>query len=686
MQALDLSLFTLNKGGELPADQGRLLIPADDGEVILSLHGAPGALGGLTWQKDDWLTIDFCADMDRMASVRAEFEDAEGRELAVHYQMIPTCRVKMTFQVDELSSRRFFLPTYPGSYKGHVYGAPTDIGQIGTLRIHLMPSEGCRSFHLFAVTLTDEQPNMRVTGETMVDSLGQRKHAEWPDKMRDEGEMVAYLRGEFSRANASPGYPEGWSRWGGLASLRFEATGWFRTHHDGRRWWLVDPDGYAFFSNGVCYGSRMGVHGFVDRMEPLFDWLPDKADPIWADCWTTADQIPEFVKRNGAEAGRGRDMFNFARANMIRAFGADGWWDAWVTINAARMKRWGFNTIGVGVNNYGDERVLDYLAKADIPFVWTLKEFPLTRANIFRDFPDVFSPEYREGSERFAREQLAPLKDNPALIGYFITNEPEWLFQATVNPAERVLAYDGHLHSKDALIDFLKARYGGGIAAFNAAWNLSLASFDGLQKPIARADERTDASRADLEAFRDILIQKYSQVPSEALRAVDPHHLNLGMRYALLTAREFAGNGCFDICSFNCYRTTPVPPFDIVRDNDARPGLVGEWHVAGDDARNYATGLLHTHGQADRAAACRFYMEQAFAHPTAVGIHYFEMNDQPVLGRFDGECMQHGLMSLCNKPYREMEEMFAQVAGRVYPLALGEVEPLAERPEVFGRP
>ena len=52
---------------------------------------------------------------------------------------------------------------------------------------------------------------------------------------------------------------------------------------------------------------------------------------------------------------------------MIRVFGADGWWDAWHKINTARLKRWGFNTIGVGVNNYSDERVMEYLEKAEIP-------------------------------------------------------------------------------------------------------------------------------------------------------------------------------------------------------------------------------------------------------------------------------------------------------------------------------
>ncbi len=317
------------------------------------------------------------------------------------------------------------------------------------------------------------------------------------------------------------------------------------------------------YFHGVCYGSRMGVHGFVDRMEEMFDWLPDRADPTWKDCWTEASEIPEFAKRNGRESGLGRLMFNFPRANMIRAFGPENWWEAWMEINAARMRLWGINTIGVGVNNYVDERVQDFLAKAKIPFVVTLKNFPLTKPCIYRDFPDVFSPEYSGGSERFAREQLAPYAGNPYMIGYFITNEPEWLFQDSVNPAERVLAHSGELHSKNALIDFLRGRYA-------------------------------------------------------------------------------------------------------------------------DDIGNLATGLVFSPSQTERTKACLFYMERAMAHSCSVGAHYFEWNDQPVLGRFDGECMQHGLISLCNVPYPELTSAMEKLAPRMYRIVAGEILPTTEEGETIG--
>ncbi|MFQ9449246.1 MAG: hypothetical protein ACLR4A_19605 [Christensenellales bacterium] len=90
---------------------------------------------------------------------------------------------------------------------------------------------------------------------------------------------------------------------------------------------------------------------------------------------------------------------------MMRVFG-DEWLDAWITINAARMRSWGINTIGVGVNDYGDEFTAQFLKQAKIPYVITLKFFPSTQENIFRDFPDVFSPEYTQLAKEMGQGSL----------------------------------------------------------------------------------------------------------------------------------------------------------------------------------------------------------------------------------------------------------------------------------------
>jgi hypothetical protein len=485
--------------------------------------------------------------------------------------------------------------------------------------------------------------------------------------------MISYLKEEYKRAETDNRYPDGWSKYGGYKKIKFDATGYFHTHYDGKRWWLVDPEGYAFFSSGMCYGSRMGVHGFVDKMENLFSWLPDKDDPTYKDAWTTADQIAEFVKRNGADAGRGRYMFNFARANVIRAFGPDGWWDAWVKINSARLKRWGFNTIGVGVNNYYDERVMEYLEKAEIPFVWTLKKFPLTKKLIFRDFPDVYSDEYAENARIFAEEQVSPFVGNPYMIGYFVNNEPEWKFQ-DVNLAERTFAHKGRLATKDALIGILKDKYKT-IDSLNRSWNRKFKSFEDLYTPIEGLDTLTEKSMADMAELHAVLLKKYASVTGDTLRRVDPDHMNLGMRYSSGSKRELAGCENYDIFSFNRYNPSAIEPLNEASSIMDIPMIIGEWHIGGGDKGLLSHGLLSSPTQEERGRACEFYMQGAMHHKNCVGIHYFEMNDQPLLGRFDGECMQHGVIDVCNRPYDELIAHFMAANYRLYDIVQGNIEP-----------
>ena len=46
-------------------------------------------------------------------------------------------------------------------------------------------------------------------------------------------------------------------------------------------------------------------------------------------------------------------------------------------------------------------------------------------------------------------------------------------------------------------------------------------------------------------------------------------------------------------------------------------------------------------------------METTAASPWSVGVHYFTLNDQAILGRFDGENFQIGLVDICQRPYAD---------------------------------
>ena len=52
-----------------------------------------------------------------------------------------------------------------------------------------------------------------------------------------------------------------------------------------------------------------------------------------------------------------------------------------------------------------------------------------------------------------------------------------------------------------------------------------------------------------------------------------------------------------------------------------------------------------------------------------IGIHYFQLFDQPFTGRFDGENYQIGLLDVCNQPYKEVMEEIKKAHRQMYKIA-----------------
>lgn len=112
-----------------------------------------------------------------------------------------------------------------------------------------------------------------------------------------------------------------------------------------------------------------------------------------------------------------------------------------------------------------------------------LPDFPVTDTLIFRDFPDVLSPEYEEKSRIYA-EKLEEWKHDPWLIGYFLRNEPEFNFVENLAIADEVLRNPAQTFCRKGLIAFLKERYVT-IEALNQAWKTDFGSFAALEGPVA---------------------------------------------------------------------------------------------------------------------------------------------------------------------------------------------------------
>ena len=136
-------------------------------------------------------------------------------------------------------------------------------------------------------------------------------------------------------------------------------------------WWLVSPRGERFFSLGVSV---------VDRGSSRAEY--DTENPSYAAWRHYADER------------------------------------AWADTTLARLRRWGFTTVG----GWGD---LGALAASKAPGVWFM---PVLNVGATAGAPwlDMWDPAVVARVDDVARRQIVRLRDDPRLIGYYTDNELGW--------------------------------------------------------------------------------------------------------------------------------------------------------------------------------------------------------------------------------------------------------------------
>jgi hypothetical protein len=659
--ARDFSAFEAVECGPTWSDDRRSCVIDFAADVEAMIAVASDRLADAAeWKACRFLWFDAMNKGPHSIALTLSFWDADNAtdtpDLVSTIGLLPFLSTRVTFPLSALDSQRMFLSRTPGKLKTVIHG--NKVRSLARLAVGKKKCSDPQRLEIRNLHLSSEEPAYPLEERALIDELGQWSGNEWPGKTRDASAMARSMKGMLAVAGEGAFFPE-WTATGSWKERRFAATGFFRTQHDGKRWWLVDPEGYAFYSVGVdCVrpGEGCNTRGILKLCGPL----PPR-DGAFAACWSTAAHM------GLAEA----DLLNHSVANLIQVFGAE-WEDAWRRIARANLVRWGLNTVG----NWSDP---GFARWSGLPYVFPMEGFPTTDRRIFRDFPDVYSPEYERNAEAFAR-QMAPFRGDRNLIGYFLRNEPEWAFIKDLVIAEELLETSTESRSREALIRFLAERYHGSVEALNDAWHIRLASLDGLRAPLLKAARRSSAAAADLRAFSRAMVDRYVRIPSDAVRRVDPNHLNLGMRYGYVSSDEvLAGCDSFDVYSINCYDDDPGEAIEKAGRMTNLPVMIGEFHFGALDRGLSATGIRGAAGQEERGRAYRHYAEQAAANPFCVGVHYFQYNEQPTLGRFDGENYDIGLVDVCQTPLREFVEGIVECHRNTYRVAAGEVPPTPVR-------
>ena len=672
--ALPMVLKPEGMVGKMSSEAGETPIPGAmwyAGQEVgdgLSYRLPMGALAGARY-----LTADLLVDGNRSVAFTLQLQEGEGGpSFSLHFSALNQCQARMRVPLEAVDQNRWRYDREGAWLKPRCGGDRVDLNRVDRMAVTIsMKSDRPARFCLTPITATADEP-AKLTKPilpkgVLMDKLGQSALHEWPAKSRSQEEVTQRLRAQLAAAGTQR-FPEGFSRWGGCKGVRFEPTGFFRTFHDGRRWWLVDPEGYAFWSAGMdCVG--VDTDAAYDGLESALAWMPDRKEYAEAlhDRWG------------------GLHFVNYLAANLIRAFGSDAtprsseaaslrstsWYGKWSAIALGELRRLGFNTVA----NWSDWRIAK---AAGFPYVRPLDyAYEGSTRRIFRDFPDVFDPAFGDEAAEFAK-QLEETKGDPAFIGYFLMNEPNWGF-AQETPAVGMLFNTPSCHTRRALADHLKGKHGSD-AGLSAAWRMEV-----KLSQVAEGEwtaRLTEQAEAELEAFSTVMVERLFTGLSDACKKVDPEHLNLGARYYTVPPKwALDGMTCFDVFSVNGYTQRIRPELAELSEYVQRPVMIGEWHFGALDAGLPASGIGHVRDQKARGQAYRVYLEDAAAKPWCVGVHWFTLYDESALGRFDGENWNIGFLDVCNRPYEEIGAAARASHERLYEVARGEAKPYDDAPE-----
>ncbi|MCB1275037.1 beta-galactosidase [Prosthecobacter sp.] len=520
----------------------------------------------------------------------------------------------------------------------------------------------------FMVPFNADNPTgkIRITSDLasvtkLIDPFGQSLKDSFPNKLNSlddlkadvENEKAYYVGIETPKLDRFGGLP------GSGELLGLKKTGFFRVEQKQDKWWLVDPDGNAFFHFGVCGFAPNDDYTYVKGRVGIYEWLP-KLDSEFASA---------FREHNP-------DHFSFYLANVIRKFGVPYDYESHAARMIERVRKWGFNSIGA----FSPVPTTAHV-KADFPYVAHL---PINEWEGVPRIPgahEVWDP-YDAATTKMIADKLAaelPARANdPLLIGYFIVNEPRYDELPRVIPS-----LPGKHACKQRLVAFLKDKYKSA-DAFNTAWQAKAASFDDLIEPGLAVT--TDVAKADVKAFVGEFMETYFTQIEKAFRQHDANHMLIGSRLQPITIEDeqlcrIMGRH-LDVVSYNYY-TYGVDTAALKRYHDwtgGKPMMLSEFFWASPKDSGLIGGR-EVNSQQERGLAYRNYVEQSAALGFIIGIEWFTLVDQATTGRwfsqYNGESYNTGLLSVADRPWKDMLAEMMKTNHTIYDLLLGKRPPFA---------
>jgi hypothetical protein len=536
-----------------------------------------------------------------------------------------------------------------------------DAAKVTSVRLS-MPQPGAAQTLLFgAVDAVAKDADLRAAYTGMVDKYGQYTRGSWPEKIGSDEEL-----GRRVIAPKVAPTEAGLDQFGGRKDMpALQASGFFRVQKQGNRWWLVTPEGHAFFSLGVNAVNHTDGRTYVQGREFMFTAPPAAGTPFTGTGDSRSDNGSQ--RDNGLNHGLWWDVY---ANNIARTLGND-FETGWRKRTLDRLKAWRFNTLGNWSDPAfaGDKRMaytVPILIKGDFNTVSTGYDY-------WGRMPDPFDPRFEKAAQQAVANATKDKASDPWLLGYFADNELAWAGQGPQGRwalATGSLAQGPQSPAKQAFLAYLKKTHGDA-AAFAKAWGVSVTTWDQVAAQNFKAPDPNEAHPAiavDYIAFLKLYAGQYFKTVAQTLKKADPHHLFLGGRLAVRTPEvEEMSAQYTDVTSINTYTDLPEHGFDVAEFKTwDKPVLLTEFHFGSSDRGPFGNGVAAVASEDERGKAYAKFVDAAAASGIVVGTHWFQYVDQPVTGRIlDGENAHIGLVGITDIPFEGFTRAVSGTNARV---------------------
>lgn len=487
-------------------------------------------------------------------------------------------------------------------------------------------------------------PTPLARPKNLVDAFGQRIRGQWEGKVTAVSELVARRQSESQiLAKVQPAYPQ--SPFGGwTGGVRFKPSGHFKLGRtQGGRWWLIDPEGYPFWSLGAACTdpSAPRYRTSVTGREWLFSELPP-------------------VSGNDRASVRTPHSFAPYLHTVYRKFGR---LEDWQLMLPKRFAAWGLNT---RITSFPDDLQTSNPA--------TVRTLPLVLdgfQEVCHGVPDPFDSRWQKAYTAYCQQHLHTSLNDPALLGYSLDGRLAWEDLRLLNAEESSPL-------KQAWVDFMRQRYQDNLSNFVQIWQIQPSRWQDLAALNENDTPKGNPKvTADKTAFRLHFAEQLLQHARSAVEQIDSTHLFLGCPFgpsmpdpALI---ELAGRHC-DVLLFSAPDEIPATrDLEKIHQLAGRPIILCDFSPDPNDER-FLHASKNVTGLPPSSSDRRYRSLQAIKHctslPFILGLHFATLTDTPISGSLlsatKSPNILRGFLDCTDTPYEDLTNACREAASQIF--------------------